>query len=187
MGKDKEDKEPIYLHPAIRSEAAAVQFETELRDLVAKSMAAGVTVSHAYGTLGLMQSEIALRLFTAPEMPSDNWQLISLADGSKQTIAWEPLPGSQALAVGCPCDEILYHGTRGPGKTEAQLAYFVARCGFGYGSAWRGVIFDRGYKNLDDLIAKSLEMIPKIFPNAKFLSSKSDLNIFLNLSKRSLP
>lgn len=91
------------------------------------------------------------------------------------TVAWQPLPGSQALAIACPCDEILYHGTRGPGKTEAQLAYFVSRCGLGYGEHWKGVIFDRGYKNLKDVIAKSLVMIPKIFPQAKFLSSKSDL------------
>jgi hypothetical protein len=94
---------------------------------------------------------------------------------SPPSIAWQPLPGSQALVIGCPCDEILYHGTRGPGKTEGQLGYFVGRCGLGYGSHWRGVIFDRGYKNLDDMIAKSLAMIPKIFPKAKFLSSKSDL------------
>jgi hypothetical protein len=89
-------------------------------------------------------------------------------------IAWQPLEGSQALAVGCPCDEILYHGTRGPGKTEGQEGYFVGRCGIGYGSHWRGVIFDRSYKNLDDIVAKSREMIPKVFPKAKFLSAKSD-------------
>lgn len=90
-------------------------------------------------------------------------------------VVWSPLPGSQALAISCPCDEILYHGTRGPGKTEAQLAYFVARCGLGYGHHWTGIIFDRGYKNLDDLIAKSLVLIPKVFPKAQFLSAKSDL------------
>ena len=89
--------------------------------------------------------------------------------------AWRPLPGSQSLAIASTCDEILYHGTRGPGKSEAQLAYFVARCGRGYGTHWNGVILDRGYKNLGDLIAKSQVMIPKIFPKAKFFSSKSDL------------
>jgi len=97
------------------------------------------------------------------------------ADVEAPVIAWQPLPGSQALAIGCPCDEILYHGTRGPGKTEAQLAYFAGRCGIGYGRFWRGIIFDRGYKNLDDLIAKSIAMIPKLFPGARFLSAKSDL------------
>lgn len=90
-------------------------------------------------------------------------------------IAWKPLEGSQALVMGCPCEEILYHGTRGPGKTAAQIAYFVGRCGIGYRAKWRGVIFDREYKNLDDIVAKSLEMIPLIFPGARFLASKSDL------------
>ena len=90
-------------------------------------------------------------------------------------VAWRPLPGSQQLAIGCPCDEILYHGTRGPGKTEAQLAFFLARVGRGYGRFWRGIIFDRGYKNLDDIIAKAQALIPKVFPGARFLSSKSDL------------
>lgn len=90
-------------------------------------------------------------------------------------IAWQPLEGSQALAMGCPCDEILYHGTRGPGKTAAQIGKFLGCCGIGYGKSWRGVIFDREYKNLDDIVKKSEEMIPLIFPGAKFLSSKSDL------------
>lgn len=97
-----------------------------------------------------------------------------MADTEQATIAWQPLPGSQAHALACPCDEILYHGTRGPGKTEAQLAYFVSRCGRGYGNHWRGIIFDRGYKNLADVVAKSHVMIPKVFPRAKFRSAKSD-------------
>lgn len=103
--------------------------------------------------------------------------MISLPDqkSNAPAIAWQPLEGSQALAMGCPCDEILYHGTRGPGKTAAQLGFFIGRCGRGYGKAWRGIIFDREYKNLDDIIKKSEEMIPLIFPGAKFLSSKSDL------------
>ena len=94
---------------------------------------------------------------------------------NEPNIVWQPLPGSQALAIACPADEILYHGTRGPGKTEGQLGFFVGRCGIGYGRHWRGIIFDRGYKNLDDMIKKSHALIPKIFPNAKFKSSKSDL------------
>lgn len=90
-------------------------------------------------------------------------------------VVWQPLPGSQVLALTCPCDEIIYHGTRGCGKSIIQLAYFLSRVGLGYGAAWRGIIFDRGYKNLDDLIAKAQELIPKVFPNADFKSSKSDL------------
>ena len=94
----------------------------------------------------------------------------------KAEPSWRALPGSQTLAIASTADEILYHGTRGPGKTEAQIAYFVARCGTGYGTHWKGVIFDRGYKNLGDIIAKSHVMIPKIFPTAKFFAAKSDLH-----------
>ncbi len=93
---------------------------------------------------------------------------------SSQEVGWEPLPGSQALALSCECDEILFHGTRGPGKTECQLAAFAKNVGKGYGKHWKGVIFDRGYQNLSDLIAKSLVIFPKIFPGAKWHASTAD-------------
>lgn len=89
--------------------------------------------------------------------------------------AWKPLPGSQSLAVSCPCSEILYHGTRGPGKTAAQIAFFLAKVGKGYGSYWRGVIFGRTYKNLNDAIAQSQRMIPLAFPGARWLSANDKL------------
>lgn len=89
-------------------------------------------------------------------------------------IIWEPLPGSQAMAISCPCDEILYEGTRGPGKTDAQLMFFRKHVGIGYGRFWRGIIFDREYKNLDDLVAKSQRWFPQFDDKAKFLASKSD-------------
>ena len=74
---------------------------------------------------------------------------------SHYNVVWEPLKGSQAKAMSCPCNHILYEGTRGPGKTDAQLMFFRQFVGVGYGAYWRGVIFDREYKNLDDLVAKS--------------------------------
>lgn len=86
--------------------------------------------------------------------------------------AWKPLPGSQTLAIACPYNRILYHGTRGPGKTEAQLGKFAAYVGKGYGKFWRGVIFGRTYKNLDDIVAKSQRFFPKVFEGAEFKSSK---------------
>ncbi|MEG0324026.1 MAG: hypothetical protein RR619_08520 [Raoultibacter sp.] len=93
---------------------------------------------------------------------------------NQPNIVWKPHPGSQALALACPADEILYHGTRGPGKTDAQLMRFRRYVGLGYGAHWRGIIFDREYKNLDDLVAKSLRWFPKFNDGCKFLSSKSD-------------
>ena len=71
--------------------------------------------------------------------------------------------------------EVLYHGTRGIGKTEALIASYVQFVDMGYGRSWRGVIFRKTYKALTDLIRKSKERIPRIFPDAKFLASKADL------------
>lgn len=89
-------------------------------------------------------------------------------------IVWRPLKGSQAAAISCPCHHILYEGTRGPGKTDAQLMYFRSKVGLGYGAFWRGIIFDREYKNLDDLIKKSERWFPQFGDGAKFLRSASD-------------
>jgi hypothetical protein len=89
-------------------------------------------------------------------------------------IVWKPLPGSQTLAMSCPAHIILYHGSRGPGKTDAQLMRFRRWVGQGFGRHWRGVIFDREYKNLDDLVAKSMRWFPEFKDGARFLSSKSD-------------
>lgn len=92
-------------------------------------------------------------------------------------VGWGFLEGtSQEFALSTDAQHILYHGTRGPGKTDCQLARFAGRVGIGYGSYWRGVIFDRKYKNLDDLIIKSKRIFKKIFgARAKFLESKGDL------------
>lgn len=89
-------------------------------------------------------------------------------------VVWQPLPGSQTLAISCPCHHILYEGTRGPGKTDAQLMFFRKYVGLGYGRFWRGVIYDREYKNLDDLVNKSLRWYPKFGDGAKFHASKAD-------------
>jgi hypothetical protein len=90
---------------------------------------------------------------------------------NEPAIIWEPQAGSQALYMVCPIFEVLYEGTRGPGKSDALLADYAQEVGVGFGPAWRGVIFRREYKELDDLIAKSEKWYPKIFPGARFLES----------------
>lgn len=87
---------------------------------------------------------------------------------------WLPLPGSQVIALTIPCDEILYTGTRGPGKTDTQLMRFRARVGMGYGMSWRGIIIDREYKHLDDLVLKSKRWFRDDGGGGRFLESKSD-------------
>lgn len=90
-------------------------------------------------------------------------------------VVWKPLPGSQSLALSCPCNEILFEGTRGPGKTAAQLARFRRNVGRGYGTFWRGVIFDIEYKNLADIITQSKRMFRLFGDGARFLSSAAEL------------
>lgn len=93
-------------------------------------------------------------------------------------VIWQPIPGtSQELALSCPADQILYHGTRGPGKTDTQLMRFARMVGRGYGAFWTGIIFDREYKSLNDLIKKSIRWFRKIWneEEAWFLASSSQL------------
>lgn len=92
----------------------------------------------------------------------------------RPSVVWRPLSGSQALVLACPAHHILYEGSRGPGKTDAQLMLFRRYVGLGYGQFWRGVIFDREYKNLDDVVAKSLRWFPQFNDGAKFHQSRGD-------------
>ena len=85
-------------------------------------------------------------------------------------VVWAPIPGtSQELAIDSRCNELLFTGTRGPGKTECQLMKFRRRVGIGYGMYWRGVIFDREYKHLDDLVNKSKRLFSKFMDGGEFL------------------
>lgn len=90
-------------------------------------------------------------------------------------VAWAPHPGSQALFLSCPIYEVLYTGTRGPGKTDALLMDFAQHCERGYGDAWRGVLFRHEYKPLQEVVAKSKRWFNKIFADrVRFLESKGD-------------
>lgn len=88
---------------------------------------------------------------------------------------WKPLKGSQTLALDSRADHTLYTGTRGPGKSEVQLMRFRRRVGLGYGPYWRGIIFDREYKHLDDLITKSKKLFRKFNDGAEWMASTSSL------------
>jgi len=90
-------------------------------------------------------------------------------------VIWQYHEGtSQEFALSVIANDILYCGTRGPGKTDSQLMRFRSNVGLGYGSFWRGIIFDREYKNLDDLVTKSKRWFYPLEDGAQFLSSKSD-------------
>lgn len=90
-------------------------------------------------------------------------------------VVWKPIPGtSQAFALIINCHHILFHGARGPGKTITQLMRFRRRVGMGYGSYWRGVILDREFKNLADLVAQSKRYFTRFNDGAKFLHGASE-------------
>ncbi|QYW02035.1 terminase large subunit [Stenotrophomonas phage Siara] len=76
--------------------------------------------------------------------------------------------------MSCPAHIILLGGTRGGGKTESQLMRFRMRVGQGYGRFWRGIILDRAYKNLDDMVIKSKRLFNNFNDGAKFLEGKAD-------------
>lgn len=88
-------------------------------------------------------------------------------------VTWAPQPGSQVLFLSCPIKEVLYEGTRGPGKTDALLMSFAKYCGGGYGAAWRGILFRQTYKQLSDIVSKSKKWFSQIFPDAVF--NKADM------------
>lgn len=90
----------------------------------------------------------------------------------KREVAWAPQPGSQAVALSCPIFEVLYEGTRGPGKTDTMLMRFYRYVGVGYKNEWRGIIFRRTYPDLQDIIEKSLKWFAKMCPSAKYNRSE---------------
>lgn len=91
--------------------------------------------------------------------------------GRTPAVAWAPHPGSQALFLACPVFECLYHGTRGPGKTSALGVDFAQHVGQGFGPAWRGILFRRTYKQLDDVVSKLRALYHRAFPGARFNAS----------------
>jgi hypothetical protein len=99
---------------------------------------------------------------------------LSIETPKQRPIVWQPLKNSsQEFAMDTRAQITLYTGTRGPGKTDAQLMRFRRHVGVGYGPFWRGIIFDREYKNLDDLVSKSKRWFYRFDDGAQFLSSPS--------------
>ena len=94
------------------------------------------------------------------------------ADGRKVYPKWAPQPGSQQAFLACPLFEVLYTGSRGPGKTDTLLMDFAQDVGKGWGADWRGILFRQTYPQLQDIIAKSKKWFTQIFPDAKFNESK---------------
>ena len=88
-------------------------------------------------------------------------------------VIWSPQAGSQEAFLACPLFEVLYEGTRGPGKTDALLMDYAQFVDRGFGPDWRGILFRETHPQLADVISKTQKWFPRIWPDAKFNSTKS--------------
>jgi hypothetical protein len=91
----------------------------------------------------------------------------------RPNIVWAPQAGSQTEFLLCPLFEVLYEGTRGPGKTDALIMDFAKDTGKGFGAAWRGILFRKSYPELGDVIAKSKKWFSRMRNAPEFNESKS--------------
>ena len=83
-------------------------------------------------------------------------------------VIWEPQP-KQREFMRRPEYECLYGGAAGGGKSDAALIEPLRQVHI---PNYRGITFRRTYPQLEALIARSIELYPRIFPNAKYNSSE---------------
>jgi hypothetical protein len=94
-------------------------------------------------------------------------------NGVLKQVAWAPQPGSQAFFLADTTVEVLYEGTRGPGKTDALIMDFCQEVGKGYGAEWKGILFRQTHPQLRDVIEKSKKWIKRIWPDAIYNEVKT--------------
>lgn len=107
-----------------------------------------------------------------------NWKPIVVNptnDNIVEEPVWMPLPGSQLIFLNCPVFEAMLGGNRGGGKSLVLLMDFAKDVGRGLGRSWRGVVFRRNYKDLDDFVNKAEVWFAQMYGNKfRFLRSKSE-------------
>lgn len=83
--------------------------------------------------------------------------------GAKERLkpVWAPQSGPQTLLITCPFEDILFGGSRGGGKTDGCLGRWVSRWAR-YGNPLRGMMIRRTYDELDEVVARSLEIYPAL-------------------------
>lgn len=89
--------------------------------------------------------------------------------GPEGEVVWEAQYGSQELLLNCPVKEVLIEGNRGSAKSDTALVDFLLGVNKGWGTAYRGIVFRNEYKELGDIITKSKDLIPLVFPTAKYV------------------
>lgn len=90
-----------------------------------------------------------------------------MAPRIQQQTIWEPQP-RQAEALACPAFELFFGGAKGGGKSDFLIGDYLANYEE-WGAAWKGVLFRRTYKELDEIVARSRDIIGKI-PGARYIA-----------------
>lgn len=85
-------------------------------------------------------------------------------------VIWQPQPGPQTALLTCPIQEIFYGGARGGGKTEGSIGDWLAHSSE-YKRHASGVFFRRTLRQLDEVIARTQDLFPKI--GAKYNDQKA--------------
>lgn len=84
-----------------------------------------------------------------------------MADAGTPAVIWEPQPGPQTHLISCPVFEVFFGGARGGGKTEASIGDWLEHSSR-YGEAAVGVFFRRKFKQLEEVIARTSQIFPKL-------------------------
>jgi len=83
----------------------------------------------------------------------------------QDNLIWWPQP-RQAVALSSPAFELFFGGAKGGGKSDFLLADFTTDYEY-WGEAWRGVLFRREYKELEEIVNRSHQIFGKI-PGAEY-------------------
>jgi len=84
-------------------------------------------------------------------------------------VVWSPQDGPQTLLLTCPIEDIMYGGARGGGKTDGLLGKWASRWKQ-HGGNMRGIFVRRTYDELDEVIARSMEIYPAL--GAEYMAGK---------------
>lgn len=88
-----------------------------------------------------------------------------------QVIAWQPQEGPQTALIACPVFEVFFGGARGGGKTEASIGDWLEHSSR-YGEAAVGIFVRRRFKQLQEVIARTEQIFPKL--GARYHQQKAE-------------